>query len=139
MADKKKSDAKKPNQQELQLKYRLRNKRIDAAGTIVSTFIKWASLAFVAYCVRDAVVALSGKLTLAQIGVNVLGNVKVSESLELVVSVTAVIYGLGERKLRHTKTEYLAGRLKKYETELDRGRSSSHLTPKGTTRPEDAE
>lgn len=135
MASKKKT----AEQHALELKYRFRIKVLDVIGAIFNNGIKFGLLAYCAYLLRGGLIALAGRTTIADLGLTLVGNITITESVELTVTVGAVAYATWERKVRYDKTEYLASRLKEYETRLDPGRSSSKLMPTGTTRPEDRE
>lgn len=79
----------------------------------------------------------AGKYTFADIGISLLGDFRVSEALIYILGVGGIIYGYGERRLRLKAIERLANRQIELEKRIDPGRSSSGLTPQGTTRPED--
>jgi hypothetical protein len=84
-----------------------------------------------------AVQALSGKQTAANIGVNVLANLSISEALAWVLAGGSIIYGQRQAKLRRDTTERMHGRNKVLEERVDPGRTSSQLTTRGQTSPED--
>lgn len=80
---------------------------------------------------------LAGKITTAQIGMSFIGNFRVSDAVAYAFGGTSLIYGLNERRLRHKKTKSMASYSANLEARLDPGRTSSGLTPEGTTREED--
>jgi hypothetical protein len=45
----------------------------------VIDFIKWSGLCFIAYCMYASIAVLAGKTTIANVGMNVLADVRVSE------------------------------------------------------------
>ncbi len=128
-----------PKNRELELKYHQRLKIIDSATALCQSTIRFGAFVVVSYFVYHAVLALAGKATFADIGVRVLGDIRISETFAWGAGATGVFYGLRQRKLRRDKTDYLQGRIRKLETDLDPGRSSSRLTTRGTTNPRDTE
>lgn len=81
--------------------------------------------------------ALSGRQTLASIGFHLIGDLKISQALAYLFGAGGITYGYRERKLRRDKTEYLATRNAKLEQKINPSRTSSNLTTRGTTSPED--
>jgi hypothetical protein len=84
-----------------------------------------------------AVVALSGKHTLADIGLKLLANVSLSQSLAWTGTGGATIWAVSERTLRKRIIRQKAERIKHLEQHIDSNRSSSALMADGSTRPED--
>lgn len=91
----------------------------------------------IVYLVGHAIETLAGKETEANIFVSLLGKVEISVVLSWIVGGAGVIYGRAQRKLRKTTIESLHGRIKSLESQLDPARTSSKLTPRGDTNPED--
>jgi hypothetical protein len=89
------------------------------------------------YLLTHAVEALAGKKTDANILVSFLANLDVSIMLSWAVGGAGVLYGRAQNKLRKTTVERLESRIRKFEAQVDPGRSSSKLTPRGETNPED--
>jgi hypothetical protein len=110
---------------------------LDVLGSTTQTAIPWASLCFVAYMVFRSVNVLAGKTTFADLGVNFIGNVKVNEALAWLLAVLFAGYGLNERRLRRKHIERTAPQIHELESRIDPNRTSSRLTPRGTTRRED--
>ncbi len=121
------------SEQELKLAY----KRIDAFVTVAKTLIQWAALVACVFFVYKCVVALSGKETFASLGMSIFGNVKVSDGILYVLTGGSILYGLGERGLRRKTIRRLTPRSIELEKRLNPARTSSGLTKKGTTQPED--
>lgn len=107
---------------------------LDANGRLL---IKYGFLAFVAYCAYGASAVLAGKYTFAQIGIRVLGDIKIANSIGYVVGGGGIIYGRRQKKLKEDTIQKLAPRIRELETAIDPMRSSSGLTERGRTRPED--
>ena len=113
--------------------------RIQARTAITITAIRWAGLVGLAWCGVEIVDALAGRITLATIGIGikVLGKVYISEAVAWLFAVSGVGYGLAERRLRHSNIARLSSAVRDRETALDPKRTSSRLTERGLTRPED--
>lgn len=118
---------------ELLLRYRKWNIVADA----VHLGIPWGSLVLIVVLVAFMVNRLAGKVTMAQIGMSFIGNFRVSEAVAYALGGTCFWYGLNERRLRHKKTKSMASYSAKLEARLDPRRTSSGLTPEGTTSAED--
>ena len=106
-------------------------------GSVLNAIIPWAGAGIVAFYLYSSVATLAGRYTFAQIGVSFLGDFKLSEAFAYLFGTGGVAYGLRQRKLRENNIERMAARLSAYETVQDPKRSSSRLTPRGQTRPED--
>ena len=61
----------------------------------------------------------------------------VAGALMTVFGIGGILYGVWERSLRMATVSHLQGRIKVSEKKIDPNRSSSMLTSKGETRPED--
>jgi hypothetical protein len=109
---------------------------------IVSVFnnlIRWAGAVAIAYFGFRGVAALAGQQTAADIGIKFLADVRVSEALAWIFGTSGLAYGWRQRKLRRDTVERIQSRVEKYEKSIDPSRSSSTLTRRGETKPEDAE
>lgn len=104
---------------------------------LIGRGLKWGFFGFLVYQFRLAVEAYAGKITLAgflvSLGANVTTNLLVSWS----VAIGFGIWVFLERKLKRDTVERLSLRIKELELRIDRKRSSSDLTKRGDTRPED--
>jgi hypothetical protein len=109
----------------------------DGLVSVFNTLIKFGSLSFIAYCGYRSIETLAGKTTMANIGINVLGQLRVSETLAWALGGGGMTYGVYQRKLRRDAIEHLSKRSHKDERQIDPGRSSSRLTSRGTTPAED--
>lgn len=124
-------------QQATSLRYKFRFKILDLFSQIVSLLIPWGALVFIAYYTNNSINTLAGKFTFADIGIRFMADFKISEALAYLLATLGVAYGLREKKLRRDIIERLSGRIQVLEKQLDPNRTSSHLMPRGTTRPED--
>lgn len=133
--------AKQKTAAELRAENRLLRQMRTSEG-IVSVFnnlIRWGGVVAISYFTYLSITALAGEQTAADIGIKFLADVRVSEALAWVLGGSGVAYGLRQRKLRRDTVERITARVERFEKELDPSRSSSELTTRGETRPEDAE
>jgi len=98
----------------------------------------------IVYFFRDIVGELAGKQTSSDIKFTLAGldfsgeGLKPNEIVAYVVSAVSVIYGLLQKRLRKNTIEKMHVRTEILERTVDPKRSSSNLTTRGDTRPEDA-
>lgn len=104
---------------------------------VLTSLIQWVGLSSITYFAFRAIDSLSGQATTADIGVSFMADIKVSVMLSWAAGAAGVAYGYGQRKLRKNTVEKLHKRNQELESEFDKRRSSSQLTPKGDTRDED--
>ena len=119
-------------------KYRYRSKVLDVLAASIRVLIIWGSLSFIVHRVFTSLETFAGQQTMANIGISFLGDFKVSEGLAYIFGVSGITYGLRQRKLRRSNIERLAERPRTLEKQIDAKRTSSGLTVRGTTRPEDS-
>jgi len=117
--------------------YLLRSKRLELAETAIRLLIPWGALVAIAYWVHSDVVALAGKRTLAQIGLSFVGDIKISDAVAYIFGAAGAGYGIAERTLRRKTIARLSEENRTLEEMVDPQRTSSNLTKRGTTRPED--
>ncbi|HFD32861.1 MAG TPA: hypothetical protein ENJ28_09180 [Gammaproteobacteria bacterium] len=131
--------ARKKSKAQLEAELRLLRKSRFTEGTVqvLLSLIRWGAIILVARYGYLSIEVLSGKNTLADIGINFLSNIKISVAFSWFVGVGGAVYGLSQRKLRRDTVERLQGRIQMLEKELDPARTSSRLTKRGDTRPED--
>jgi|ERR1019366_9815845 hypothetical protein len=117
--------------------YFFRARRFDIVDTAVRLLIPWGSLVAIVFWVHSDVVALAGKQTMAHIGMSFMGDIRVSDAVAYIFGAAGAGYGIAERTLRRKNIARLAEENRTLETTVDPLRSSSNLTRRGTTRPED--
>jgi hypothetical protein len=115
----------------------IRLKKIDAIDANLRLIIRYGFLALVAFFAYRAIDVLAGKHTLADLGVKILADVKIGNAVSYAVGGGGIAYGARQRKLRGDTIQKMGKRIKELETAVDPGRSSSGLTERGHTRPED--
>ena len=112
---------------------------MDSVTTVVQSLIRFGGVALPFYFMYRVAEVLAGKSTAADIGVKMVGSLTITETVGYGLGLAGTLYGLRERKLRQDKTEYLQERIQKLEKQMDPNRSTSRLTSRGTTNPEDKE
>lgn len=113
--------------------------RADAIASVLNNLIKWGGLAVIFYWIFRSIEVLAGNRTVADIGLglNFFAQISVSHLLAWILAVGGVGFGLLERNLRRSTIERLQARITALETGVDPGRTTSRLTPRGETNPED--
>jgi hypothetical protein len=100
--------------------------------------VKWLCLAFIAWIALDRGLGhLAGRRTFADVGIRFVGDLSIREGAAYIVAVGAVIIALYRERLRRDTIQRLANNIAELQKKIDPGRSSSDLTPRGTTRPGD--
>jgi hypothetical protein len=122
-----------------QLEYELRARIIDRRSAVIESAIKYGCLLGIAYLAYGSIGVLAGQNTFADIGIRVIGDVRISETVAWLFGGGGVLYGYRQRKLRRDTIEQLAPRVRQLEMEHDPNRTSTGLPARGTTRPDDRE
>ena len=122
---------------EAEIRFIKRSRIAEGVIQVSNNLIKYGALVWIFHEIYLMIESLSGKTTLADIGVSFLGNLKISVAVAWVSCIVGIIYGLKQKKLRKDTVERLQTRITELERELDVKRSSSNLTKRGDTRPED--
>ena len=120
-----------------ELEFVRESKKWEVGASIANNLIRYGTAAWCAFMAYLSIDALAGRRTLAWIGINVLANLKVSIVIGWFVGIAGFVYGRGQRKLRRDTIARLNGRIQDLEKSIDPGRTSSQLTERGETRPED--
>lgn len=116
----------------------LRAYKYQSVASVANTAIRYGGLLGIVYFgVYRPVEALAGRVTFADVGVELLASVGVDKWPAWLVAVGAMIYGWRERKLRQRNIERMGGHVQRLESKRDRKRTSSNLTRKGRTNPGD--
>ena len=122
--------------------YELRRQRWETLDVAVARLCKWIPLCVICYFAYLSIASLAGRSTLAQFGLWIITDLKMNTAFSHIVTALfgagGVPFGVRQRRLRRRNIERMASQLAEYETRLDPKRSSSRLTKKGQTRPEDA-
>jgi hypothetical protein len=131
------SSVRAKTKQETQLDHQFRMRILEVCATNVPVAIRCVAGVLIFYFLYLSVEALAGKYTFADIGLQALANLRVSEAIAYAFGAAGVGYGLRQRKLRRDTIEQLAARVQAAEQLVDPGRTSSALSARGTTRQED--
>lgn len=104
---------------------------------MVQTGIRWGAAVWIASFAAEAIASLAGLKTEANIVLNFLSSLTVSNALAWSVAGGGVLYGEAQRRLKGRTVERLQSRIEELETMIDPQRSSSSLTKRGETNPKD--
>lgn len=116
------------------LDFQLQIFKVDRNATVKETAIRYGAISLIAFFAWLSIQDLAGKHTFADIGIRFMADFKVSEGVAYIFGGGGIAYGLGERRLRRNRTATLTERNSQLERLIDPDRTSSLLTPRGTTR-----
>lgn len=131
--------SKKPSRAQLEAELRVmrRQRTGGALASVLNNLIRWAGVVGIAGFTYLSIDSLAGQTTDADIGVTLIGNIKLSEVFAFLFGGGGVFYGLRQRTLRKSTIERLQNRIRKLEESKDPSRTSSGLTQRGDTHPND--
>lgn len=118
-------------------RYRLISQAIDSIAGIIKAAFFCVLLAVLAYWMREVLLAYAGKATLANVVIKLAADLRFDQTFAYIFGAGGIAYGLAQRQLRRRNIDRLTRRGIAAEQILDPNRTSSELTPRGTTRPED--
>lgn len=117
--------------------YRLLAPIVAGIGSAIRS-IPWCIVLFaVAWFTRDVLIAYAGQTTNANIVVRLLADLRVAVLLPWAVAAGGVVYGVRQKHLKEQAIERLTKRPHELERVIDPNRTSSGLTLRGRTNPED--
>lgn len=117
----------------------LRRSAVSSSVTkVLTTAIRYGAVVMVVRYGYLAVAALAGQETKANILLEFLGNLTVSQWAAYILTGASLTYAARERRLRKSTVERLQKRVQQAEKASDPRRTSSRLTPRGDTHPRDA-
>lgn len=134
MAQRKKRQS-APNKAELEYLYKV--KQAQVVNSLGRELIKYGGLVFAARYVYLSIDSLAGKSTFAEIGLAFLARSKFYASLGWLVGICGVAFGFYCLWRMKNTIERYQGHINQLETRIDPHRSSSAITVRGNTRPED--
>lgn len=121
--------------EEVRLGYKVQLAQI--VGRVIMTGFPWLGACVIAYFGYKCIDVLAGEKTVANIGVRLFADVRISEAVAWLFGSGGVAYGWKQRSLRRMTVERLTGRITDLERKRDSSRSSSRLTSRGETNPKD--
>jgi len=123
--------------------YAIAMKRIEMWAKIIPLLIRWLGYCFIAVMVFFSIRVLAGKVTIADIkfiaeGIYECDGISTTTVISAILfGISGIMFGLRQRKLRCDTIERLHPYQLKWEKHMDNNRTSSTLTKRGDTRPED--
>lgn len=120
-----------------ELKICYASKKARAISDIFTAFFKYGSLTAAAFFAKDIGIAWAGEHTYADVDIKLLANTNISISIAWGLSALGLLYGFYQNKLRKDTVEYLQTRIQGLEGLLDKNRTTSGLTIRGDTAPEE--
>lgn len=111
----------------------------DFLTNLVNKLAFYGCIAFAVDRSAEVLMALAGKTTIADIAIGGFLSAGLGKAAAVsgVVATGTSAWALLERRERRKKTEALTTRIRELEQRIDPTRTSSGLTPKGETNPED--
>jgi len=120
-----------------ELRYRLYIRTVEVFGMVTHRAIPWIGLYGLGYLAYLSIKSLSGQVTFADIVIRFISDFRTSRGVAYLFGLGGIGYGVRQRKLRRDNIEESSQRIEHLEKVIDPGRSSSRLTRRGETRPED--
>ena len=108
-----------------------------AIVSVVNNMVKWGGLLGISYFVYRTIQSLAGEHTIANIAIRIITNLKINQWLAYVIGIAGIGYGCMQKRSRKRTIEHLSERKEELEKMLDPKRTSSMLTKRGETNPED--
>lgn len=112
-------------------------RRYDLYSSVFSRLIPWSGVGVVLFFAWKIAGVLAGKTTTSQIVFALLTDIKTSSGLAKAITATfgasGVGYGYRQRKLRQRDIQSRSDYIRQLEEKIDPNRTSSRLTPRGTT------
>jgi len=121
--------------------FELRQQKVHIWGRVIIPIPKYLCIVACFYLVFRATEVLAGKTTVAAFSqyflLDLQANKFFSHAVTAVFGAGGIAYGVRERHLKRKNIERMGAEIKQLETRLDPNRTSSRLTPRGTTQKED--
>lgn len=131
-------NGKRISARELELQYQLRFRRLDLLAKALDLLIPGlVGVAIVYFGVYRTAHELANKTTTVELGIKLLGDAKPDQLISYVTALVGWIFGLNAQRLRRNTTERLTKRIQELEKQKDPNRTTSGLTPRGLTPPEE--
>jgi hypothetical protein len=121
--------------------YELKKQRGETINAAVVRLCKWIPITVICWFGYLSIASLAGRSTLASLGLYLVADLKVNKVLSHIAmfafGVGGASYGYRQKRLMQRNIERMSPALEQREKQIDPNRSSSRLTSKGQTRPED--
>lgn len=118
-------------------RYEVISNAIEAAASIGRTAMVCGTVAFLGTLLYLVLVSYAGRYTFANVAITVAANFGIDRYFAYGFGIAGIGYGLRERQFRRRNIERLTKRTIDLERTIDPNRTSSGLTPLGTTHPGD--
>jgi hypothetical protein len=118
-------------------RYRVISQVIDAIATTARVGLFCGLFALIGYWTHDVLLAYAGQTTMADVAIRLAADLKLDRTFAYLFGGGGIAYGVVQRQLRRRNIARLTPRSRTLEETIDPHRTSSGLTPRGTTRPED--
>lgn len=135
---------------EAENKFLRSGRRAENIASIINTLIRWGGVVATTFFVFRSIAVLSGKETNANINLSTVLSIITSNAankssfswgifslVEFLVGCGGIAYGIRQKRLKQRYIAYRSQRYEYLEKRIDPKRTSSMLTSKGDTRPED--
>lgn len=109
--------------------FQLDLQRIVSRGRIWQTAFRTAGAVVVSYFIYKAIEAMAGTTTVADLGLRLVGSLRVSIALAWVLAAGSTTWAVVERVTRQRYIRKFAPRIRLLEKKVDSRRSSSGLDP----------
>jgi hypothetical protein len=118
-------------------RFRLFSQGIDGFFALGRTGLVVLAVIVVFGYAKDVLITFAGKETAANLALSLIVKLQADRWFAYLFGVAGAGYGVVERQLRRRNIKRLTARTEELEKRLHPARTSSGLTPKGRTRPED--
>jgi hypothetical protein len=122
---------------EAELRWYRRQDNASNVAAVLNNAIRWGGVVACACFGYLSIQSLAGQATSANIGLDLVADVRLSEVFAYIFGGGGVAYGIRQRKLRGDTVERLQDRVRSLERQFDPNRTSSGLTERGDTNPQD--
>lgn len=118
-------------------RYDVIGRLIDGIVSVMITALVCGTIVVIGYWVYLTLIAYAGKSTSASVAISFVTDFKLDQVFAYFVGGSGALYGYRQRRLMRGNIERLSGRPRELEKRIDPNRTSSGLTPQGTTHPGD--
>jgi hypothetical protein len=120
-----------------EFEFGIKFKKLDIINSAIQMAIKVGGLVGIFAIIGSTLRVMTGRETVLNIAIQIVATMKLSSKISYALGLAGVAYGLRQRRLRRSVIERMSEHQRKLEQSLDQGRTSSEITLKGTTRPDD--